>query len=204
MTIQTMAAAASASTPARGFRGGALVLLLLAAALPLIPFVVKVNPYVLNIFMQAVTYAVAVLGMTIVLGYTGQIHLGQAAFFGIGAYTVALGTLVLGLNFWLALLLGVVLASLAGFILGLTTLRVGGHYLAMVTISFQVIFDLILTNWIAVTRGPDGISGIQRPSLFGYTLADDKAYLLFCVGVLYLLILGVWWLPKTRLGRAMQ
>ena len=213
MTIQTSAAGASAPAtalatapaPARGFRVGALVLLmLLAAALPLLPFVVKINPYILNIFMQAATYAVAVLGMTVVLGYTGQIHLGQAAFFGIGAYSVALGTLVLGLNFWLALLLGIVLASLAGFILGLTTLRVGGHYLAMVTISFQVIFDLILTNWIGVTRGPDGISGIGRPSLFGYTLADDKAYLVFCVLVLYLVIFGVWWLPKTRLGRAMQ
>ena len=205
MTILTSAAGASAPAPARGFRAGALVLLLLlAAALPLLPFVVKVNPYILNIFMQAATYAVAVLGMTVVLGYTGQIHLGQAAFFGIGAYSVALGTLVLGLNFWLALLLGIVLASLAGFILGLTTLRVGGHYLAMVTISFQVIFDLILTNWIGVTRGPDGISGIGRPSLFGYTLADDKAYLVFCVLVLYLVIFCVWWLPKTRLGRAMQ
>ena len=201
-TVVTKPAVAAA--PVRRFPLGWIALLVVAAALPLIPFVFKVNPYILNIFMQAATYGIAVLGMTVVLGYTGQIHLGQAAFFGIGAYAAALGTLVLGLNFWVALLLAIALAAIAGFLLGLTTLRVGGHYLAMVTISFQVIFDLILTNWVSLTRGSDGISGIARPSLFGRPLADDRDYLALCVVALYLVIFLVWWLPKTRLGRAMQ
>ena len=184
--------------------GGFIPLLILAVVLPAIPFFFSVNSYVLNIFMQAVTYGIAVLGMTVVLGYTGQINLAQAAFFGLGAYAVALGTVVLGLNFWVALLLGIAVASLAGLVLGLTTLRLGGHYLAMITISFQQIFDLVLVNWTAVTRGPDGVSGIARPSLFGYPLADDKAYLAFCTMVLYAAILLVWYLPSTRLGRAMR
>lgn len=184
---------------------GRLVLLaVLAAALPLIPFIFPVSPYVLNIVMQAMTYAIAVLGLTIVLGYTGQINLAQATFFGFGAYAVGLGTLALGLNFWLSLLLGIGVATVAGFLLGLTTLRLGGHYLAMITISFQQIFDLVLVNWVSVTRGPDGISGIARPSLFGYVLADDRAYLLLCAAVLYATMLLVWWLPNTRLGRAMR
>ena len=204
MNRQTTLVEPVVAAPAGRFPFGWIALLVVAAALPLIPYVFKVNPYILNIFMQAATYGIAVLGMTVVLGYTGQIHLGQAAFFGIGAYAAALGTLVLGLNFWVALLLAMALAALAGFILGLTTLRVGGHYLAMVTISFQVIFDLILTNWVSVTRGSDGISGIERPSIFGRPLADDRAYLALCVGALYLVIFLVWWLPKTRLGRAMQ
>lgn len=181
-----------------------VALAVLALVLPAIPFFFPVNGYVLNIFMQAVTYGIAVLGMTIVLGYTGQINLAQAAFFGFGAYAVALGTVVLGLNFWVALLLGIAIASLAGLVLGLTTLRLGGHYLAMITISFQQIFDLVMVNWTAVTRGPDGVPGIARPSLFGYHLADDKAYLAFCVAVLYAAILLVWYLPRTRLGRAMH
>ena len=204
MNRQTAVVEPVSAAPVGRFALGWIALLVVAAALPLIPFVFKVNPYILNIFMQAATYGIAVLGMTVVLGYTGQIHLGQAAFFGIGAYAVALGTLVLGLNFWVALLLAIALAAIAGFILGLTTLRVGGHYLAMVTISFQVIFDLILTNWVNVTRGSDGISGIERPSILGQTLADDRAYLALCVGALYLVIFLVWWLPKTRLGRAMR
>jgi branched-chain amino acid transport system permease protein len=185
-------------------RAGFIPLLVIAAALPFIPYFATVNPYVLNIFMQAATYGIAVLGMTVVLGYTGQINLAQGAFFGFGAYAVALGTAVHGLNFWVALLLGASVAGVAGFVLGLTTLRLGGHYLAMITISFQQIFDLVMVNWADVTHGPDGIGGITRPSLFGYQLADDKAYLLFCAAVLYLMLFLVWWLPRTRLGRAMR
>ncbi|NEX64738.1 branched-chain amino acid ABC transporter ATP-binding protein/permease [Noviherbaspirillum galbum] len=179
-------------------------LALLALCLPLIPYVFSVNHYVLNIFMQAATYGVAVLGMTVVLGYTGQINLAQAAFFGLGAYAVALGTVAYNLSFWVALPIGIALAALAGFVLGLTTLRLGGHYLAMITISFQQIFDLVMVNWADVTRGPDGVAGIGRPSLFGYQLTDDRAYLVFCAAVLYLMLFFVWWLPRTRLGRAMR
>jgi branched-chain amino acid transport system permease protein len=183
---------------------GLAILLLLGTVIALLPFLVKLSPYVLNILMQAATYSIAVLGMTIVLGYTGQINLAQASFFGLGAYAVGLGTVAFGLNFWLTLLIATGLATAAGFVLGLTTLRLGGHYLAMITISFQQIFDLVLVNWADVTRGPDGISGIARPSLFGYTLSDDRAYLLLCAAVLYAAIYLVWWLPQTRIGRAMR
>jgi branched-chain amino acid transport system permease protein len=176
----------------------------LGALVALAPYFLHLSPYVLNIFMQAATYSIAVLGMTVVLGYTGQINLAQATFFGLGAYAVGLGTVVVGLNFWITLLLGIGAATLAGFVLGLTTLRLGGHYLAMITISFQEIFDLVMVNWADVTRGPDGVAGIARPSLFGHVLSDDRAYLLLCTGVLYAAIWFVWWLPQTRTGRAMR
>ena len=181
-----------------------ILLAILAIAFPLVPYVLHVSDYVLNIFMNSVSYTMAVLGMVVVLGYAGQINLAQAAFFGVGAYAVGLGTVAWGLNFWLSFALGLGAAALAGLVLGLTTLRLGGHYLAMITISFQQIFDLVLTNWIDVTRGPDGIPGIEPPALFGLHLTDKRAYLLFCAAVLYLLIWFVWWLPKTRLGRAMR
>ena len=180
------------------------VLLVIAIAVPLLPYYSNVSHFVLSMFMQATTYAIAVLGMVVVLGYTGQINLAQAAFFGFGAYGVALGTVTYGLSFWLSLAIGIGIAGSAGGILGLTTLRLGGHYLAMITISFQQIFDLVAVNWIQVTRGPDGIAGIARPSLFGYELSDDRAYLLLCSLVLYALMAAVWYLPQTRLGRAMR
>jgi branched-chain amino acid transport system permease protein len=200
------------SVPGKSARNGfeatvskrVIALIALGVLVALLPFFFHLSPYVLNIFMQAATYSIAVLGMTVVLGYTGQINLAQATFFGLGAYAVGLGTVVLGLNFWLTLVLGIGVATVAGFVLGLTTLRLGGHYLAMITISFQQIFDLVLVNWADVTRGPDGISGIERPSLFGYQLSDDRAYLLLCTVVLYAAIYFVWWLPHTRTGRAMR
>jgi len=183
---------------------GLLLLAVLAIAFPLLPYALHVSDYVLNIFMNSVTYAMAVLGMVVVLGYAGQINLAQAAFFGIGAYAVGLGTVSWGVSFWLSFALGIGAAGIAGLVLGMTTLRLGGHYLAMITISFQQIFDLVLVNWIGVTRGPDGIPGIEPPTLFGLHLTDKRAYLLFCAAVLYLLIWFVWWLPRTRLGRAMR
>ena len=181
-----------------------LLIFAVAIAVPLLPYYSNVSHFVLSIFMQATTYAIAVLGMVVVLGYTGQINLAQAAFFGFGAYGVALGTVSFGLSFWTSLALGIGVAGLAGGILGLTTLRLGGHYLAMITISFQQIFDLVAVNWIEVTHGPDGIAGIGRPSLFGYELVDDRAYLLLCSAVLYVMMAAVWYLPQTRLGRAMR
>ena len=188
----------------RRFSPWLLVLIPAAAAVPLIPYATEVSHFAVSMFMQTVTYAIAVLGMVVVLGYTGQINLAQAAFFGFGAYGVALGTVSYGLPFWVSLAMGIGVAAIAGGILGLTTLRLGGHYLAMITISFQQIFDLVAVNWIALTHGPDGIAGIPRPALFGYELSDDRAYLLLCTLVLYGLIALVWWLPQTRLGRAMR
>ncbi|MFN7277182.1 MAG: branched-chain amino acid ABC transporter permease, partial [Betaproteobacteria bacterium] len=181
-----------------------VALAIVAIALPLIPYRFEVSAYVVQMFMQAVTYAIAVLGLVVVQGYTGQINLAQAAFFGLGAYGVALGTVTGGWSFWLSLAAGAAVATGAGLALGLTTIRLGGHYLAMITISFQQILDLVLVNWIEVTRGPDGVAGIPRPSLAGFELADDRAYLVFCAAVLYVVVFAVWWLPHTRLGRAMR
>jgi len=162
-------------------RLAARALLAIAVVLSVgLPLAHAMPAYSLNLLMQASTYAIAVFGLTIVLGYTGQINLAQAAFFGMGAYSVALGTTSFALSFWISLLIGVGLAGVAGAALGLTSLRLGGHYLAMVTISFQTILSLVLTNWIDLTRGPDGVTGIKRPSLLGFSLADSGAYLAFC------------------------
>jgi len=150
--------------------GGLATLLLV-----LLPWLGTLSPFVLSILMQAATYGIVVLGMVVVLGYTGQINLGQAAFFGFGAYSVALGTTVYGLGFWPALLIGILISSIVGAALGMTTMRLGGHYLAMITISFQQIFDLVAVNWIDVTHGPDGVAGIGRPSVGGVAFNDERA-----------------------------
>jgi branched-chain amino acid transport system permease protein len=160
----------------------------------------KFDGYVLNILMQATTFAVAVFGLTVVLGLCGQINLAQAAFFGLGAYAVGLGTTDYQVNFWVCLVVGSLLALAAGALLGMTTLKLGGHYLAMVTISFQQIVTLVMINAIWLTRGPDGVSKIGRPALF----QSQQSFLAMCVAVLAVIGYLVWHLPDTRMGRAMR
>jgi len=156
--------------------------------------------YILNILLQATTFSIAVFGLSVVLGLCGQINLAQAAFFGFGAYAVGIGTTDLQMSYWLCLILGSGIAVLAGAFLGMSTLRLGGHYLAMVTISFQQIVTLVMINAIWLTHGPDGVSRIGRPSLF----ATSQSYLAFCVAMLAAVGYLVWHLPDTRLGRAMR
>ena len=172
---------------------GAVVLVALAATL-------RFDGYVLNILMQATTFTIAVFGLSVVLGLCGQINLAQAAFFGFGAYAVGLGTTDLHLSYWICLPAGCLTALVAGAFLGMSTLRLGGHYLAMVTISFQQIVTLVMINAIGLTHGPDGVSNIGRPQLF----ATSQAYLAFCVAVLAIVGYAVWHLPDTKLGRAMR
>ena len=160
----------------------------------------KFDGYVLNILMQAATYAVAVFGLSVVLGLCGQINLAQAAFFGIGAYAVGLGTTDAHIPFWICLAIGMVVSFAAGAVLGASTLRLGGHYLAMVTISFQQILTLFMVNQISFTHGPDGVRNIPRPDLF----SGQQAYLAFCVGALAVVGYLVWRLSDTKLGRAMR
>jgi branched-chain amino acid transport system permease protein len=202
MTIETVTTTAS-GTVGRIRLGHTLYAAIAVVTVAFANFT-PLSAYVLNLLMQASTYAIAVLGLTIVLGYTGQINLAQAAFFSLGAYSVALGTTTFGLPFLPALALGVALACIAGGVLGLTSLRLGGHYLAMVTISFQTMLSLILTNWVALTRGPDGVTNIKRPALLGGYFLDSGHYLAMCMAALFGVGFLVWHLRKTRLGRAMQ
>ncbi|MEJ1977769.1 MAG: branched-chain amino acid ABC transporter ATP-binding protein/permease [Acetobacteraceae bacterium] len=190
------APAIAQARPWRGVVPALIVCVLAVAAAQLAPNA----GYTLNLLMQAVTYAIAVAGLVVVLGYCGQISLAQAAFFGLGAYGAAIGTVTLHLPFFVALAGGVVVSGLFGLVLGFASLRLGGHYLAMVTISFQEILTLVLTNWIGLTQGPDGISNIARPA----GLTSGTSYLSLCLVAMVCVTLYAWRLKTSRLGRAMQ
>ena len=179
---------------------GLLAYIALIAVLVYVAATTTFDGYVTNILMQAVTYSVAVMGLTVVLGLCGQINLAQAAFFGLGAYAVGLGTVDYGLSYWICMGLGLIVVLGFGAFLGTSTIRLGGHYLAMVTISFQQILTLVMINWIPVTHGPDGVSRILKPTLFN----TPQSYLAFWVVVLAVVGYLVWQLPSTKLGRAMR
>lgn len=188
------------SSPTTRRLTGTIAYVALAALAVAAAGLVRLDDYTMHILVQTASYSIAVFGLTVVLGLCGQINLAQAAFFGFGAYAVGLGTADLHLNFWIALALGGGVALAMGAFLGMTTLRLGGHYLAMVTISFQQIVTLIMVNWIPVTHGPDGVSNIRRPAMF----ESAHAFLALCVLAMAIIGFAVWRLPQTPLGRSMR
>ncbi len=152
-------------------------------------------------------YVILCTSYNLVLGYAGLFSVAHAAFYGIGAYTAAILTTQFGVHFALAALAGVVLAGLVSVIVGLPSLRVSGEYLIVASFGLQMILSSIFRNWKSVTHGVSGIPGIPRPSIFGYTLADQTSVLglilvvaLVCTGVVYLLVHS----PYGRLLRAVR
>jgi branched-chain amino acid transport system permease protein len=128
-----------------------------------------------NFGIQILIYVVLGWGLNIVVGLTGLLDLGYAAFYAVGAYSYALFAKAFGLSFWVLLPIAGALAALARLLLGLPVLRLRGDYLAIVTLAFGEIVRLVLINWVPVTNGYAGISGIPRPTFFGipFTAADD-------------------------------
>jgi branched-chain amino acid transport system permease protein len=139
---------------AAGVRG-ALVLAVAATA----PFWVW-NPYHLHTLIMAGIFAVLALSLNLLLGYTGQLSLGHAAFFGIGAYASALLTVKLEWSPWLGLLAAVLLPALTGWGIGRLALKLRGAYFVLLTISFAGVVSLVSLNWMDLTNGPLGIPGV--------------------------------------------
>lgn len=138
--------------------------LLLALLLPLLPFSSR---YVIDIATGLLIYIMLGWGLNIVVGLAGLLDLGYVAFYAMGAYSYALLALHFELSFWVCLPLAGLFAGLLGILLGFPVLRLRGDYLAIVTLGFGEIIRIILLNWYEVTGGPDGLSGIPRPSFFG-------------------------------------
>jgi branched-chain amino acid transport system permease protein len=157
--------------------------------------------YATVILTNALLYVVLALGLNVVVGYAGLLDLGFAAFFAVGAYTVGIATLHFGLNFWLALPLAVVIAMLAGVIIGAPTLRLRSDYLAIVTLGFGEIVRIAARN-LRETGGATGLSGIDSPWLFGWHIRTPlDFYYVFCVLAIIAVVVSVR-LANSRLGRA--
>ena len=142
----------------------ALAGVVFAFVLPLTPFS---NRYVVDVATTVLIYVMLGWGLNIVVGLAGLLDLGYVAFYAVGAYSYGLISTHFGLSFWVCLPLAGLFAATAGILLGFPVLRLRGDYLAIVTLGFGEIVRLILLNWYPVTHGPDGISGIARPSFFG-------------------------------------
>ena len=133
-----------------------------AIVIGLLPMIFSDSYWRTNLIVCAINVLLAV-GLDFVLGYAGQLNLGQSAFYGIGAYVSTLLIMKLGMPFWLAFVCGVLLAGLAGMLLSIFAVRLRGHYLAIASLGFAVITYQILLNWISLTQGPLGIYAIPPP-----------------------------------------
>ena len=138
------------------------------------PIIFYNNRYVLDLGILVLTYVMLGWGLNIVVGLAGLLDLGYVAFYAVGAYSYALLAQNFGWPFWICLPIAGFLAAGWGVILGFPVLRLRGDYLAIVTLAFGEIIRLVLLNWQSFTGGPNGISGIPRPSFFGIPFTDDE------------------------------
>ena len=143
-------------------------LLIAAVAMPLLPGVE--NSYV-DLGVLVMTYVMLGWGLNIVVGLAGLLDLGYVAFYAVGAYSFALLSENFGLSFWECLPISGLLAALWGMCLGFPVLRLRGDYLAIVTLAFGEIVRLVITNWVSLTGGPNGITDIPHPTLLGLSFS---------------------------------
>jgi len=139
--------------------------------------------YYLGIITVATIFTVVSQSYNLILGYAGQFHLGHVGFFGIGAYTYALLTVKAGWPIFLSILLAGIVTGIFGILLGKISLPFKGHYLVIVSYGFNAILEGIELNWTSLTRGAQGVLGVPRPEIFGYSLYDPISFMLFVLFV---------------------
>jgi branched-chain amino acid transport system permease protein len=158
--------------------------------------------YVIQLLNIAILNAIVVLGLNYVTGWAGQINFGQAAFYGLGAYTTAIATKA-GVPWIAAPFLSVIMVALASLILGLPTLRLRTHYLAMTTIGFGEIVRLIIVHWEPVTGGTSGLRSIPGISVFGFGPQGQIQHFYFLIAALAIAVIVAKRIRHSTLGRAM-
>lgn len=180
------------------------VLSALAVLVIVFPFMVKF--YQVSIMTSALVFVILGLGLNIVIGYGGLLHLGYAAFYAMGAYSYGLLYLYWGIPFWVALPLGAVSGALFGLLIGFPVLRLRGDYLAIVTLAFGEISRLILENWSGFTKGAEGIAQIPRPGFITkLSLQGATTYLFYiCIVLVLFTIFVMRRIEDSRIGRALE
>jgi len=184
----------------RRLRVGFAALTLLVALLPL----VFRTPYALSTLILIGIYSIVTTGLCLLMGYAGQVSLGQAAFFGLGAYASAVLTTRLSWSPWIAMVAAAAGTGLLAYVIGIPIFRLRGHYLAMATLGFGAIVRITMNEWRAVTGGPTGLPGIPRLSIGGLALNSDLAYyyLVWPVGLVALALARN--MVDSRVGRALR
>jgi len=184
-----------------------LVLLGTAIFICLFPVVVmkiKAVSHYVDVMIFAGIFTLVSIGLSLLMGYAGQISLGQAAFFGIGAYTSGILTTKFGLNPWAAMPAGMVLCGLVAWIIGVPALRLKGHYLAMATLGFGVIINIVLAEEVNWTGGPSGMTDIPSLQIAGFKITSEIAWYYLVWGVVFCSMIFCLHMLHSRVGRALR
>jgi len=180
-----------------------LSLLILSIVVMILPLIIN-NPYYLSILIFVGIYSLITIGLSLLMGYAGQISLGQAAFFGLGAYTSGILTTKFALSPWIALIIAIFVTAGVAFLIGIPALKLKGHYLAMATLAFGQIIFIIFNQEITYTGGPSGFGQIPYFKLGKFMLDSDFRYYYFVwIIVLITLTLSLN-LIHSRVGRALR
>ncbi len=187
----------------RGFRRDFISVALFLLALLLFPSVLT-NDYYVSTLTIACINAIIVVGLNLLLGYAGQISLGHAAFYGIAAYTTSILTTTYGWPVWGGIIAALFAVVVVAYVIGVPSLKLTGHYLAMATLGFGIIVYIFFNETVELTGGPTGFVGIPRLEFFGYTFDSDLAYYYLVASVLSFVVLISLNLINSRVGRALK
>lgn len=162
------------------------------------------NDYYLGVLIFTAFNCLACIGLCLLMGYAGQISLGHGAFVAIGAYAAGLFTVELGWSPWSAMLTGAAIVAVVSVIVGIPTLRLKGHYLAMATLGFASIIHILAVATVDVTGGPSGLLNIPRLSVFGFPLDSDTRFFYFSWAVVVMGLYLGFNLINSRVGRGLR
>ncbi len=186
-----------------GRHGNTCGLLLFFLAIITLPLI-EDNPYNLGLTNLIAINVIVILGLNLFIGYAGQISLGHAGFFALGAYGSAILTVNFGIWPWPAMFITAALVGLVAMAIGIPTLRLSGHYLAMATLGFNIVIYSILLQWDKVTGGPDGFVGVIEPLSVGGLLIDSEIRFHYVVwGLVFLLVALCLNLVRSGVGRGL-
>jgi branched-chain amino acid transport system permease protein len=181
-----------------------LLVTLILAVFPMVVTRIEAISHYVDVMIFAGIFSLVTLGLSMLMGYAGQISMAQAAFFGIGAYTSGILTARFGWNPWAAIPAGCLLAAAVAWLVGVPALRLKGHYLAMATLGFGVIVGIVFAEEINLTGGPSGLSDIPRLRLGGLALRDEVHYYYLVWTVVLLALAFCLCVIHSRVGRALR
>ncbi|MGA1825500.1 MAG: branched-chain amino acid ABC transporter permease [bacterium] len=180
-----------------------IILFLFSLFLFLYPLLVT-NKYYISVMVVVGFHSLIVIGLGMVMGYAGQISLGHAAFYGLGAYSSGILCTRYHLNPWLAILCGLIITGIIAYIIGVPSLKLKGHYLAMATLGFGEIIYIIFNELSFLTGGPSGMTGIPYLSIGGFSLDTDLRFYCLLWSVILIFIILSLNIVNSRVGRALR